>query len=76
MQREEIREGAEVFFDLFGKGGREWLMSIELPEPDGVIMKQLLGMYGYINETIEQSEQLVKEIMMSAPVLNCRKTPE
>jgi transposase len=63
MQREEIREGAKVFSDLFGKGGREWLMSIELPEPDGVIMKQLLGMYGYINETIKQSEQLVKEIM-------------
>jgi hypothetical protein len=31
-----------MFFNkasLFGKGGGEWLMSIELPEPDGVIMK-------------------------------------
>jgi transposase len=63
MQKEEIREGAKEFSDLFGKGGREWLKSIKLPEPDDAIMEQLLRMYGYINESIKQSELMVKEIM-------------
>lgn len=62
-QREEIREGAKGFSDLFGKKGLEWLKSQELCEPDNKLLENLLEIYEVISQKVSETDWLIKEIM-------------
>lgn len=45
--------------DLFGKKGREWLSRLELPQPDGELLRENLALLEVMNERIESTEDLI-----------------
>jgi hypothetical protein len=44
-QREEVRDVAGEYSDLFGKRGMEWLKGLKLEEPDGKILEDPIEVY-------------------------------
>ena len=62
-EREEIREGAKGYSDLFGKKGMEWMRGLEVGEPVGKLLKDLLDTYEVITRKVEETQWLIKEIM-------------
>jgi len=61
-QEEEIRELAKAYSDLFGKKGLKWLKSLELPDPDGGLLADLLAVYEVLSEKIKATDRLVKNL--------------
>jgi len=45
--------------DLFGKKGCEWMSALELPSPDGELLKEDLALLKVMNERIESTEALI-----------------
>jgi transposase len=60
-QREEIREGATEFSDLFGRKGRVWLSQLELQGTAKQALKELLEQEEGCGERIKGSDKQVKE---------------
>jgi transposase len=48
--------------DLYGKVGMAWLASLNLPDPDGVLLKEDLGLLEVINERIGSTEGLIRQL--------------
>jgi transposase len=48
--------------DLYGKKGLKWLNALELPEPDGKLLKEDLGLLLVLNERIATTENLIAEL--------------
>jgi transposase len=60
-QREEIREGAKQFSDLFGRKGKALLKELELPGAAGDALKELLDQEEGLGEKIKKSDKQLKE---------------
>jgi transposase len=60
-QREEVREGARQFSDLFGKRGKAWLKGLELPGAASDALEDLLDQEEGCSEKIKNSDTTVKE---------------
>jgi transposase len=60
-QREEVREGARQFSDLFGKRGKAWLKDLELPGAASDGLEDLLDQEEGCSEKIKNSDTTVKE---------------
>ena len=61
-QREEIREQAKCFSDLFGKKGMQWLHQLELKEITHKAVHGLLDMEAALTEKINESNKSVKDL--------------
>jgi len=48
--------------DLFGKKGCEWLSALELPSPDGELLKENLALLKVMNERINSTEDLIARL--------------
>lgn len=57
-----VRETAQGFADLFGKGGMEFLQTVELPGPERELLDEELALLGAVRERIEESRVLIKEL--------------
>ena len=66
-QKEEIREAAGGYSDLFGKRGMEWLKGLELGEPDGKILGELIEIYETLCSKIEKFDKDVKRMVEEDP---------
>ena len=64
-QREEIREVAKGYSDLFGKGGLEWLKGLTLYDPDEKILEGLLEVYEILCQEIKKTDGIVRSIVRS-----------
>lgn len=60
-QREEIREEARQFSDLFGKKGKAWLSTLELPGTTKNALKDLSDQEECCGEKVKSSDKQVKE---------------
>jgi transposase len=49
--------------DLFGRYGREWLNSVQMPEKERKLLDYHLEMYDYFTEKIKEIERWINEIM-------------
>lgn len=70
-QSEEIRETAAGFSDLFGKKGLAWLRSLDLGNPCGTLLGQLLSSYEGLHKQVLESDKLVQELFDADP--DCRR---
>ena len=66
-QGEEIREVAVGYSDLFGKHGLEWLKGLELEEPDGKILRELIEVYENLCYKILKFDRVVKRMVGEDP---------
>jgi transposase len=66
-QREEVREAAGGYSDLFGKRGMEWLKGLKLEEPDVRILEELIEAYENISEEIAKRDRIVKRMVKEDP---------
>lgn len=48
--------------DLFGQAGLRWLGSLELPEPDGCLLREQLALLGQLQERVRNSEGMLREL--------------
>lgn len=48
--------------DLFGKQGRQWLQTLDLPDPDGPLLREDLELFKVLNERIAGIEALITKI--------------
>jgi transposase len=48
--------------DLYGKKGLQWLKNLKLPEPDGKLLNEDLGLLLVLNERIATTESLISEL--------------
>jgi len=51
------------FSDIFGVGGRKFLNSLELPQPDQAILRQDLSLFDFINEQIKLTEKWIEDFL-------------
>jgi transposase len=70
-QREEVRQGAEQFTDLFGKRGRRWLSEVTLAGLVQQALGQLLDSEQQTTEKIKASDELIKDYYEADP--DCRR---
>jgi transposase len=70
-QREEIREATKQFSDLFGKKGKEWLKSLELPFFARNALMDMLDQEERCGDKIKNSDRQVKEFYESDP--DCKR---
>jgi transposase len=70
-QREEIREGTKRFSDLFGKKGKEWMKSLELPLAARNALIDLLDQEERCGEKIKNSDKQIKEFYEADP--DCKR---
>jgi transposase len=70
-QREEIREEAKRFSDLFGKKGRKWLDELHLESVSGKAINGLLEIDNALSAKIKESDQDVKQLYESDE--DCRR---
>jgi transposase len=66
-QKEEIREAAGGYSDLFGKRGLEWLRGLELEEPDVEILGELIEIYETLCGKIGKFDKDVKRMVEEDP---------
>ncbi len=66
-QREEVREAAGGYSDLFGKRGMEWLKGLRLEEPDGSILGELIEVYEKLCVEITKRDRVVKRMVAEDP---------
>lgn len=66
-QREEVREAAGWYSDLFGKRGMEWLKVLELEKPDGKILGELMEVYRTLCVEIGKLDVVVKRMVKEDP---------
>jgi transposase len=64
-QREEIREGARYFSDLFGKKGRAWLKELKLSGAASEALEELLDQEERCGNKVKKSDKQVKEFFES-----------
>lgn len=67
MQREEIREAARGYSDLFGRSGLEWLKGLELEEPGSKILRELIEVYENLCGEIVKLDSVVRRIVGEDP---------
>lgn len=48
--------------DLFGRAGLRWMESLELPEPDGSLLREQLALLGQLQERIRSSEGMLRDL--------------
>jgi transposase len=48
--------------DLYGKVGMAWLVSLDLPDPDGLLLKEDLSLLKVINERISSTEGVIRQL--------------
>ena len=48
--------------DLYGKVGMAWLVSLDLPDPDGLLLKEDLSLLKVISERIGSTEELIGQL--------------
>lgn len=53
------------FTDTFGKGGRAWLASLELPAHFKNSLDEYLAVHDYLTEQIKRAEKNIEEVVMS-----------
>jgi transposase len=70
-QREEIREEAKCFSDLFGKKGRKWLEELQLKPVSSKAINGLLEIDEALSTKIKESDQDVKQLYESDE--DCRR---
>jgi transposase len=66
-QNEETRETAGGYSDLFGKRGLEWLKGLELGEPVGKILGELIEVYETLCGKIGNLDKEVKRMVEEDP---------
>jgi transposase len=62
-----VRETATQFNDLFGKAGRAWLRSVELPPVERQLLNSELALLDAIQERITESDDLVRNLAAGDP---------
>lgn len=53
--------------DLYGKAGKRWLQNLVLPEPDGSILQEDLGLLEVLQGRIKSTEHLLKDLARGDP---------
>lgn len=48
--------------DIFGNGGLRWLRGLRLPDPDGAVLQEDVGLFEVLTERIGATEELIKEL--------------
>jgi transposase len=48
--------------DLYGKVGLEWLAAVELPDPDGTLLREDLAFFEVVTERIKATEDLIDRL--------------
>jgi transposase len=48
--------------DLFGKYGRDWLRRVQLPDPDGLLLKEDLELLEFLQHEISKTNRLIAEL--------------
>lgn len=61
-QKEQIREEAKKFSDLFGRRGRRWLEELDLDGTSKLALHDLLEMEVQVTKKVKQSDEEVKQL--------------
>ncbi|MFC1491730.1 transposase, partial [Nitrospinota bacterium] len=48
--------------DLFGKAGLQWLAQLDLPEPDGALLREDMALLGMLGERIAATDALIDKL--------------
>src|SRR5579863_59255 len=57
-----------IWADLFGKKGLHWLRELNLPEPDGLLLRQSMALHDALSEDVRSLEVRIKEENLSNPM--------
>jgi transposase len=55
--------------DLYGKVGLEWLASVELPEPDGALLREDLAFFEVVTNHIAATEDMIDRLSSGDPAV-------